>query len=242
MAGRGLLNLTLDEIIKQQNLDKRFQSPLNRTGGRRNFSRNLSTSLSNRLSRGVGRGGFAANPDIRRNQNFSRLSLQGKPNKPIYSRLTRNKPPLRSNNAVQRGISTKSLKTRNAEEFHPVRINNGAIVKGLRSDQLLLQKISQAKSKHLQDKIEKVRALQAKRANSGEEGEKQLEEDPTYDPDDILCYLLNHPSSSSSSSSSSEEDYSPPPSTSRRVSSSEAAPKDPLYSVLRIGAERPTAS
>ncbi|KAB7500409.1 hypothetical protein Anas_06103 [Armadillidium nasatum] len=165
--------------IEQQNLDKRFESPLNRRGGRRNFSRNLSTSLSNRLSRGVGRGGFVANPDTRRNQNFSRLSLQGKPNKPIYSRLTRNKPPLRSNNAVQRGISTKSLKTRNAEEFHPVRINNGAIVKGLRSDQLLLQKISQAKSKHLQDKIEKVRALQAKRAKIVERKERNSWRSPS---------------------------------------------------------------
>lgn len=49
--------------------------------------------------------------------------------------------------------------------------------------------------------------------------------------------LPESPPSSSSSSSSSEEDY-PPPSTSRRVSS-EVPPKDPLYSILRIGAERP---
>ncbi|RXG53361.1 hypothetical protein Avbf_18031, partial [Armadillidium vulgare] len=68
---------------------------------------------------------------------------------------------------------------RNAEEFHPVRINNGAIVKGLRSDQLLLQKISQAKSKHLQDKIEKVRALQAKRAKIVDRKERSSWKSPS---------------------------------------------------------------
>lgn len=197
--GRGLRVLTTKFGVKGASRGRSTPSALGNRLGRGRRGRGFgapgrSSDISNDEGRGRGRESIIQRSRNRgQNTNdfrsFQSREMAFSPNRQFMK--GRLQQPQRSVPAIQqfnrnqarndimnqrRGLTTGGMKTSgNLGAPLRVRVGSGTIVRGLRSDQLLLQKIRQSKKTHVQDKLDRFEAIRDKRDRSRNARDSSLE-------------------------------------------------------------------